>query len=608
MRRFAMALAVLAASVPPAARFAAGPPGAVVHVRWQDGISAEARERLEDRFRLRDGRAQDAQTWRYDLIDPSTGNIEALVSHPAAVDTHQIDRAAFAPDAAAPRTVRRQRWPNGDVFVRAADVTAIAVILLAAFMAAPAAFARPRRAAARATAAAGNIGRQLLSAAGRPLSRWIPELDAGALGAFRIALGCGFIWIAWTIDVRWMPLERQRHFATPDLSFVHGLAASPRACDLLEWIMLAAAVCFTAGVRARAAYAAFVLTFGLYTLVTLEGSSAHDLGLPLVTFLGWLAVPWDRPVSTGQERGFAIWWPGLTLGAALFAAAYAKLARSGVEWITGGAVKYHFVSDAANAPIDWGLWVASHHEAAVLFAFAAILLEAAFIVNIFMRTPAARMAAGAAGVALFLGLYLFQGIFWRPWLVLLLAFAPWGRLNGRQREAALPGRASRDAVASAQVIAVVGLVLVQLYASAAAVEAEPLVSSFPMYSSTFASPRDYDTDARLRLTRVVEARAEGRDVTAAFRNLPDGDRDLLVVLAEDPDGGEALLAEDDGRPRATLCEDYRRVLGGLPAEIALALERRTFDWENGRFNENVRIATSPVALRTLCQEDLARRR
>src|SRR5687768_9916756 len=69
-QRTAVALVLLAAALPLAARALAGPPGAVVHVRWQSSLDDSAREDLEARFRLADGERIEGTTWRYDLVDP----------------------------------------------------------------------------------------------------------------------------------------------------------------------------------------------------------------------------------------------------------------------------------------------------------------------------------------------------------------------------------------------------------------------------------------------------------------------------------------------------------------------------------------------------------
>src|SRR5690242_9131224 len=92
-RRTAVGLLLLAALLSITARLIAGPRGALVHVRWQQSVAAAERQGLEQRFRLTRGEALDATTWRYDLIDPSSGNIGALVSEPAVADTHNINRA-----------------------------------------------------------------------------------------------------------------------------------------------------------------------------------------------------------------------------------------------------------------------------------------------------------------------------------------------------------------------------------------------------------------------------------------------------------------------------------------------------------------------------------
>src|SRR6188474_761291 len=92
-RRTAVGLLLLAAVLPLGSRMMAGPRGAVVHVRWQPSVTTTDRHALEARFHLADGEQVDASTWRYELIDPSAGNISALVGEPAAADTHNIDRS-----------------------------------------------------------------------------------------------------------------------------------------------------------------------------------------------------------------------------------------------------------------------------------------------------------------------------------------------------------------------------------------------------------------------------------------------------------------------------------------------------------------------------------
>ena len=92
------------------------------------------------------------------------------------------------------------------------------------------------------------------------------------------------------------------------------------------------------------------------------------------------------------------------------AAAYAKLANGGLAWISSGAVKYHFIEDAASAPFTWGLWVAVHPTAAVLLSLGVVVMEAGFISIIFARSPWRRLLIGSIGLSLFAGFYAFQGV------------------------------------------------------------------------------------------------------------------------------------------------------------------------------------------------------
>ena len=142
------------------------------------------------------------------------------------------------------------------------------------------------------------------------------------------------------------------------------------------------------------------------------------------------------------------------------AAAVSKFMESGVGWITTGAAKYHFLVDAHDAPTDWGLWVASHPTAAVLVSLGAVVLEGSFILHAFSHRWPARLIFGGCALLLLTGFWVFQGVFWHPWWVLMLVFVPWDTTNR-------PARLS-----SAQVAVVGALIVVQAWASLARVEME----------------------------------------------------------------------------------------------------------------------------------------
>src|SRR3954470_24760864 len=70
-----------------------------VNVRWAASLDDAPRQALESRYHLTDGERRDGNTWRYDLQDRSSPNIQALLKDHAVEDTHGIDRgvAEMAP-------------------------------------------------------------------------------------------------------------------------------------------------------------------------------------------------------------------------------------------------------------------------------------------------------------------------------------------------------------------------------------------------------------------------------------------------------------------------------------------------------------------------------
>ena len=67
-------------------------PAPVVSVRWNDDVSVEERQRLEEQFFLESGEQSDA-AWRYQLGWPARSNIAAIVRNPRVNDTHNLDRS-----------------------------------------------------------------------------------------------------------------------------------------------------------------------------------------------------------------------------------------------------------------------------------------------------------------------------------------------------------------------------------------------------------------------------------------------------------------------------------------------------------------------------------
>lgn len=97
-----------------------------MHVRWKPAVSVEQRTELERRFTLTAGELDSGTTWKYALLDASTGNIRALIQHEAVDDTAHLNRIRYRPEFAQDR---QRRLP---VYAAGTGVVGCAVLLLLA--------------------------------------------------------------------------------------------------------------------------------------------------------------------------------------------------------------------------------------------------------------------------------------------------------------------------------------------------------------------------------------------------------------------------------------------------------------------------------------------
>jgi hypothetical protein len=280
---------------------------------------------------------------------------------------------------------------------------------------------------------------------------------------------------------------------------------------VLPWLVLWSAL-FIAGAASRLSY--LMLTFGAFAWATVMTTRLgyHVVSALLVALLCLIPSRWGdtwsvdawwrrrnpRPAArTGspQEYGYTIWMPGVVVGVIFAAAAVAKLHESGIAWILNGTVKYHFLSDAASAPLDWGLRVGLYPKLAVALSFGAILIESTIVFGSFARRYVYRAIAGIVGLALLSGFALFQGLFWPAWWLLLISFLPWHRFVPRSM--AVPANAScaDPPRMRLQPLIVVVFIAQQLIVSALSLEAGPAVSTYGMYSNTYDSPEAYESQS-----------------------------------------------------------------------------------------------------------------
>ena len=438
----------------------------------------------------------------------------------------------------------------------------------------------------------------------------IPELSASALGWFRLAFGLAML-VAWRSisppgAVTWDLHRTSDWLARQDV--VRSLAASDGGGYWVWQAASVALVCFAAGLWSRLSLAISVAAMTLFVGVLLTSKAMHDWGIPLVTLWLLLIVPWrdssgvqtalarwrGRPVSPVSPvmRGLAVWLPGLTIGMAFAAAAFAKLETSGVEWITGGAVRFHFIEDARQAPLSWGLVVARSDAAAVGLSLAAIVVEGGFWLVLLARNIWARALFGLAGVGMQLGFYLLQGVFWPGWWALFIAFAPWP-LVGRMASDRVGIRVSRAIPAFCAAV-IVACVAQQLVVSAFRFESEPFLSDYSMYSYTWPSKDAFDRHLATKTARYeLSADAlSAEQLDDRLRQIPRALEALHEAVNRASDGQRWPQTTRDAV--AATQRDYQGRFGSPLRRVTVRVFERGFDWERGAFDAEPRVALSGI--------------
>ncbi|HEY1303694.1 MAG TPA: hypothetical protein VGF24_09120 [Vicinamibacterales bacterium] len=341
----------------------------------------------------------------------------------------------------------------------------------------------------------------------------IPPLTADAAGLFRIAFAMALL-CALLVEGPVHPgLNPELVRAAGPLaswSWAKALAVHESATIWIHYSLVALVVLLAIGLCTRTVTVMLAAAATLNAIVLLQRQSAHDWGLPVVALWLLTIVPWGDAYSLdaamrrrsgapaaardSAQYGLAIWMPGIALGLAFLAAAFAKIDATGITWITEGAVRYHFVEDSRRAPVDWGLRIAASDVLSRLFSLGAVVVETVLIVHVLARTSRARLAFGLAAASLLLGFFLFQGVIWPLWWTLLVAFLPWPRQQPQQRPHAWLPRW--------QVAVIAAFVLQQVVFSSLHLEMEPLISDYGMYSFSFPSKEAFDRHLANKLRRV----------------------------------------------------------------------------------------------------------
>jgi hypothetical protein len=575
-------------------RAAFGDRPAQINVRWSPATTPDVQHRLEQHYHLTYGQRTEGRTFSYDLTDLSRNNIRAMVLDANVEDTHYIHRTAYRIWRFAPRS---KYHDGGEKWGPLLEATTVAFGLIAAIAFVLAAGERvlPPRLAARIPLRdlfihPGDAAASFLrSIAGR-----IPLGSAEQVAVFRIVFG--FALLALFLEQRVGPASVLE--STNALTSLHQWLLAPfvRAPFLTQWVLpwlLVWSVLFIAGAATRFSY--LMLTLGAFAWATLMTTRLgyHMVSALLVALLclipsrwadAWSVDAWwkrrnlkasDKATSP-KEYGYTIWIPGVVIGVVFAAAAVAKLHESGIAWILNGTVKYHFLSDAASAPLDWGLRVGLHPRLAVALSFGAILIESTIVFGAFARRYVYRAIAGIAAVALLSGFALFQGLFWPAWWLLLVSFLPWHWLV---RESAPVASANPSALDIArlrpQVLIVIVFIAQQLLVSGLNLEAGPALSTYGMYSNTYDSPEAYESQS-----------------TTSYWLTSSGGRQCNVSEG----AARAVASARSGAVDAPARDAVQRCFGTTDMSTVEAEQRRArIDWKRWRPAGETRLALSSSA-------------
>jgi len=555
----------------------------MVNVRWADDIDGAERGSLESEFHLTNGRHKEGSVWVYDLADVSRRNLEAIVDHPRIADTHHINRADHTLAATAERTEPRGGFISRDgpaatlletAFVLTACAFALALIVTGLLA--------TNRVAADPIETLRPLGGSLASW----LQRGIPELDARAAGAFRVAFAVPLVvFLALNrVDSTWLanPATVQKTGALHGW-IVDALAAFPRAVDAVWPVALAAGATFAAGFVTRASFPVFVTAFALWAATYMAHRGIHTTSAVMLALVALLPARWgDRGAHGEVSRayGYAPWACVLVLGVCFAAAAWSKV-KDGPEWVLNGTVGYHFITDSPQAITNAGLYVARSPALAVMASAVAVAVELLVITAVFTRGAAYRLVLGGAAMALLAGFGVLQGVWWPTWWILLLGFLPWQRWSRAQPVGA---RAFVGPARPAQLVMAAVIVLQQVLTSAAGTEQAPFFSEYEMYSATFASREEFDR------TRPSSYRLSG--------SMVDGS-EIRCVISEDT--GEVLQsAEREGGVDPALIASALEscgLEGSRVRHLTLDARQQVFDWTHGTFSERQAHTTIPMPRR-----------
>ena len=550
---------------------------AYIHVRWAPDVTHAERVREEETYGLRLPEFKGGRTWSYALTDVSGGNVRALVGDPAVEDTQNINRVRFRPGLFTPRLPYRTAAPwipaglNGlGVLFLLGGALVYGLVLLELAM--PAAlFERPRRAMCASVLAPRTAASRLSHRYANWLNDRIPAVSPESAALFRIVFGSALVEFFFNRPVLGAWAAAPQNTLGPLHQAALGIfTQAPWIANGIRPWLLCWGVLLIGGAMTRTSLAmltAGALAWGLLYTTRASHHTVSALLLTLVFLQGarwgdaWSVDAWRRRTATPrrcapQQYGYAVWLPACVLGVVFAAAAFAKVREGGVAWILNGTVKYHFLSDSRQAMVDWGLRLGHYPWVAVLLSLAAIAVESLVIVGVISRAYRYRLVAGLAALSLLLGFWLFQGLLWPAWWILLLSFLPWHLIAPARESPPGAREASKWRLA---VPTLTALVVLQLVITTMRIEVAPLLSSYDMYSTTYVSPAEYEAKSGVRYWIVASANDQQVGECLVNRSAAESVSRALVGNAASTASADVLeRCFGEGAPVRTVTVEGRR--------------------------------------------------
>jgi hypothetical protein len=265
---------------------------------------------------------------------------------------------------------------------------------------------------------------------------WFPESSATPLAVARIIAVAGqLFWFFPSLERQIQRMQRNPEFIKPE-PLIRAISAivpdsffTPQPFTAFYWIIVAVGVLALIGLFTRLSL--FLFALGVWILVAhyySYGDRHHTQAVFCMFLMALAFAPAGRSLSVDSlvrrwrarragwpadqpERVDTALWP-MRFAHVLLAFTYlstgaSKLVFGGVRWMNGYTLQSHTFADAINRNLPVGIWLAQHHNLAIILSVFTILFENLFFLSLFFPRMAPYFFIG--GILFHIGLYLTGG-------------------------------------------------------------------------------------------------------------------------------------------------------------------------------------------------------